>query len=97
LNAKVGDMQVKPKEGLQPAIQFFEERTREYQTIPLKYLATFEEFQYRESHKSPYVDSYSEAGLSPTCGEETRIFWERVRAGEITMGDSAIRRFVLGD
>lgn len=92
-----GALMVNKKDGVQPAILFLDEATRTYRTIPMKYMASIDEYQYRHRDSNPYSPALTESGLEPTCGEESRMFWRKVETGEITMGDSAIRRFMLGD
>lgn len=92
-----GTSTIRLKEGSQPAIDFFDNETRELRTMPLKYLSSLSEYQYKQKDTGIYADTLNPNGLKPTCGEETRMFWNRVQTGEISIGDSAIRRFVLGD
>ena len=91
-------LNVKENDGLQPAyIVKFAGSDTEYD-YPMRFLSRFEEYQFHQDDWFDDTDYKSlHAGLPPTCGEQSRDFWEKVKSGEISMGKAALRRFRVED
>lgn len=91
-------LHIKENDGLQPAyIVKFAGSDVEYD-YPLRFLSRFEEHQF---HQEDWLDDGDyrslHAGLPPTCGEQSRDFWEKVKSGEVLMGNAALRRLRFED
>ncbi len=89
---------VKENDGLQPAFVIKLTSTGAEYDYPLRFLSRFEEYQFHRIDELEDVDyAASHAGLKPTCGEQTRDFWEKVQTGQIAMGKATLRRLNLED